>query len=78
MQASPLANYLPFTPQTDAILQRLTGLQPKTLAMKPGSGPRALPATAPGWIKLTPAPGNHPAARGADRCRRRAAADAPR
>jgi flavorubredoxin len=47
MQASPLANYIPYTPQTDAILQRLAGLRPKTLAIMHGSsftgdGERAL------------------------------------
>jgi flavorubredoxin len=47
MQASPLASYMPYTPQTDAILHRLAGLQPKTLAIMHGSsfrgdGERAL------------------------------------
>jgi flavorubredoxin len=51
MQASPLANYIPYTPQTDAILQRLANLQPKTLAIMHGSsftgdGERALRALA--------------------------------
>jgi flavorubredoxin len=47
MEASPLANYIPYTRQTDSILQRLADLQPKTLAIMHGSsftgdGERAL------------------------------------
>jgi flavorubredoxin len=54
MQASPLANYLPFTPQTSRILERLASLQPKTLAIQHGSsfsgdGARALRALAPAF-----------------------------
>ncbi len=46
-QASPFANYMPYTPQTDQILQRLAALKPKTLATMHGSsfvgdGERAL------------------------------------
>jgi hypothetical protein len=37
MQASPLANYMPYTPQTDAILQKLAELSPRTLAIMHGS-----------------------------------------
>ncbi|GAC1503658.1 MAG: hypothetical protein NVS2B14_16410 [Chamaesiphon sp.] len=36
-QASPLANYIPYTHQTDAILQRLADLQPQTIATMHGS-----------------------------------------
>ena len=47
MEASPLANYIPYTQQTDGILQRLADLRPKTLAIMHGSsftgdGERAL------------------------------------
>lgn len=47
MQKTPLANYMPYTPQTDRILQRLAALKPKTLATMHGSsfagdGERAL------------------------------------
>jgi hypothetical protein len=37
MQASPLANYMPYTPRTDAILQKLAELSPRTLALMHGS-----------------------------------------
>ena len=37
MQASPLANYIPYTPRTDAILQKLAALNPRTLAIMHGS-----------------------------------------
>ena len=37
MQASPLANYIPYTPKTDGILKRLADLKPKTLAIMHGS-----------------------------------------
>ncbi len=45
--ASPFANYMPYTPNTDAILQRLADLKPRTLATMHGStfigdGERAL------------------------------------
>jgi flavorubredoxin len=45
--AGPFANYLPYTPQTDAILQGLADLKPRTLATMHGSafigdGERAL------------------------------------
>lgn len=36
-QASPLAKDMPYTPYTDATLQRLTDLQPRTLATMHGS-----------------------------------------
>jgi flavorubredoxin len=36
-QQSPLANYLPYTPQTDKILKSLAALKPKTLATMHGS-----------------------------------------
>jgi hypothetical protein len=47
MQASPLANYIPYTSQIDAILERLVDLQPRTLAIVhdasfAGDGERAL------------------------------------
>jgi flavorubredoxin len=47
MQASPLADYIPYTKQTDKILNRLADLKPKTLAIMHGSsfagdGERAL------------------------------------
>jgi flavorubredoxin len=47
MQAGPLANYIPFTKRTDAILQSLADLKPRTLAVMHGSsftgnGERAL------------------------------------
>ncbi len=46
-QASPLANYLPYTKHTDGILQRLAELRPRTIAAQHGSsyagdGERAL------------------------------------
>lgn len=46
-QAGPLANDLPYTPLTDAIFQRLAGLEPRTMAAMHGSsyqgdGARAL------------------------------------
>lgn len=37
MQAGPLANYVPYTPRTDGILQGLADLNPKTLAVMHGS-----------------------------------------
>jgi flavorubredoxin len=37
MQAGPLANYLPYTPHTDHVLQRLAALVPRTLAVMHGS-----------------------------------------
>ena len=37
MQASPMANYIPYTPRTDAILQKLAELNPRTLAIMHGS-----------------------------------------
>lgn len=37
MQAGPLANYIPYTSRTDAILQRLAELDPRTLAIMHGS-----------------------------------------
>jgi flavorubredoxin len=36
-EKGPFAGYLPYTSRTDAILQRLAGLQPKTLAIMHGS-----------------------------------------
>lgn len=36
-QQGPLANYMPYTPYTDATLQRLAALKPKTLAAMHGS-----------------------------------------
>jgi flavorubredoxin len=36
-QRGPLANYLPYTPQTNSILQRLAALKPKTIATMHGS-----------------------------------------
>ncbi|MBW4518329.1 MAG: MBL fold metallo-hydrolase [Scytolyngbya sp. HA4215-MV1] len=36
-QAGPLANYIPYTQHTDAILQRLADLQPHTIATMHGS-----------------------------------------
>jgi hypothetical protein len=36
-QAGPLANYVPYTPNTGRILQGLAGLQPRTLAIMHGS-----------------------------------------
>jgi flavorubredoxin len=46
-QSGPLANDLPYTPHTDAIFQRLAGLEPRTMAVMHGSsyqgdGARAL------------------------------------
>ena len=37
MQASPLANYCPYTPLLDPILEKLAALQPQTLAVMHGS-----------------------------------------
>jgi flavorubredoxin len=37
LQAGPLAGYVPYTPQTRAILERLAALQPRTLAVMHGS-----------------------------------------
>ncbi len=37
MQASPLANYLPFTPNTEATLNRIAALRPSTVASMHGS-----------------------------------------
>lgn len=37
MQAGPLANYMPYTPQTDGIMRKLAALHPKTLAVMHGS-----------------------------------------
>lgn len=37
MQASPLADYLPYTPKTDATLKRIAALKPKTVASMHGS-----------------------------------------
>lgn len=37
MQAGPLADYIPYTKQTDKILQKLAALKPKTLAIMHGS-----------------------------------------
>ena len=37
MQAGPLADYIPYTKQTDQILNRLADLKPKTLAIMHGS-----------------------------------------
>jgi flavorubredoxin len=36
-QQGPFANYMPYTPYTDATLKRLAGLRPKTLAIMHGS-----------------------------------------
>lgn len=36
-QAGPLANYMPYTKQTDGILQKLAGLRPRTIAPMHGS-----------------------------------------
>ena len=36
-QASPLANYMPYTKHTDGILQKLAALNPRTLAPMHGS-----------------------------------------
>jgi flavorubredoxin len=36
-QAGPFANYMPYTKQTDAILQGLANLQPQTIAAMHGS-----------------------------------------
>jgi flavorubredoxin len=36
-QASPLANYMPYTKQTDGILQKLAELKPRTIAAMHGS-----------------------------------------
>jgi flavorubredoxin len=51
MQAGPLANYMPYTPQTDGILNKLADLSPQTLAIMHGSsfagdGARALQSLA--------------------------------
>lgn len=37
MQASPLADYLPYTPKTDATFKRIAALKPKTVASMHGS-----------------------------------------
>ena len=37
MQAGPLANYIPYTARTDAILYGLADLNPQTLAVMHGS-----------------------------------------
>lgn len=37
MQASPLANYLPYTPLTQSVLDKLAALGPRTLAVMHGS-----------------------------------------
>lgn len=37
MQQGPLAGYLPYTTQTDSLLDRLAALQPQTLALMHGS-----------------------------------------
>ncbi|MBL8185442.1 MAG: MBL fold metallo-hydrolase [Blastocatellia bacterium] len=37
MQSSPLADYLPYTPKTDATLKRIAALKPKTVASMHGS-----------------------------------------
>ena len=37
MQQGPLANYIPYTPQTDPTLRRLAGLKPQILATMHGS-----------------------------------------
>ena len=37
MQAGPLANYIPYTPKTDGILNGLADLNPRTLAVMHGS-----------------------------------------
>jgi len=37
IEAGPLANYIPYTPYTDRILQQLADLEPKTLAIMHGS-----------------------------------------
>jgi flavorubredoxin len=37
MQSGPLADYIPYTAQTDGILRKLADLQPKTLAIMHGS-----------------------------------------
>jgi len=37
MQASPLADYLPYTPNTDATIKRIAALKPKTVASMHGS-----------------------------------------
>ncbi len=37
MQAGPLADYMPYTPRTDSILQSLADLNPRTLAIMHGS-----------------------------------------
>lgn len=37
MQASPLADYLPYTPKTDATLKRIAALKPSTVASMHGS-----------------------------------------
>jgi hypothetical protein len=51
MQAGPLANYMPYTPRTDGILNKLADLSPQTLAIMHGSsftgdGARALQSLA--------------------------------
>ncbi len=37
MQAGPLANYLPYTPQTGRVIEELAALEPRTLAIMHGS-----------------------------------------
>jgi hypothetical protein len=37
MQASPLADYLPYTPNTDATVRRIAALKPKSVASMHGS-----------------------------------------
>ena len=37
MQAGPLANYIPYTPRTEGIVQNLANLSPQTLAIMHGS-----------------------------------------
>lgn len=37
MQASPLMDYMPYTPKTDGLLEKLAQLEPKTLAVMHGS-----------------------------------------
>jgi len=36
-QASPLANYMPYTKHTDGIMQKLAALNPRTIAPMHGS-----------------------------------------
>ena len=37
MQSSPLADYLPYTPNTDATIKRIAALKPTTVASMHGS-----------------------------------------